>query len=338
MLLDRWRSQWQAPQRGDVVTIRPENAEDMLEIKRVAGLPGEAISIRQGDVFVDSERWRKSLAEYEQVALTVHDDRYRAAQNLPRWQGETGSRWQATSTGYQLPEGKPDTEQGDTLDWLTYHHRACIPNLVPPKPAGTDTMVVDYCAYNQALTRSHLAPVRDLMLSLQVHLEGKGRFLVATSPDRKGPRLELNTASRQAAIYQADKKLGSTPLPLLRMDPFQVDFGFFDGQVVLAINELELMRMPLSSESPFFRAATPFAVASTSDRVHVTELLITRDIYYLHPHDSQAAWQTERLGPAEFLLLGDNPPLSLDSRNWPRAGVPRKKIYSHVIYPGRTHR
>jgi len=45
------------PRRGDIVVIRPsdQEGEDLL-IKRVIGLPGETIEVRNGEVYIEGER------------------------------------------------------------------------------------------------------------------------------------------------------------------------------------------------------------------------------------------------------------------------------------------
>ena len=48
-------------------------------MKRVVGLPGESMRIVDGDVFVDGQIVRKTLAEQRAMRILVHDSRYRAA-------------------------------------------------------------------------------------------------------------------------------------------------------------------------------------------------------------------------------------------------------------------
>jgi signal peptidase I len=49
------------PQRGDIVTVRHPLRSDMLLVKRVIGLPGELMTISNGQVHIDEkvlpERW-----------------------------------------------------------------------------------------------------------------------------------------------------------------------------------------------------------------------------------------------------------------------------------------
>lgn len=44
------------PRRGDIVVIRLEDQEDLL-IKRVMGLPGETIEVRDGEVYIEGEQF-----------------------------------------------------------------------------------------------------------------------------------------------------------------------------------------------------------------------------------------------------------------------------------------
>jgi signal peptidase I len=44
------------PERGDIVVLNPPLTSDQPYIKRIIGLPGESIAIRNGRVYVDGER------------------------------------------------------------------------------------------------------------------------------------------------------------------------------------------------------------------------------------------------------------------------------------------
>ncbi|MDO8468369.1 MAG: signal peptidase I [Candidatus Peribacter sp.] len=51
-----------APERGDIVVFRPPNTDhSKFYVKRIIGLPGDEIIIRDGDVFVQSEGSGKEL-------------------------------------------------------------------------------------------------------------------------------------------------------------------------------------------------------------------------------------------------------------------------------------
>jgi len=61
---------------------------------------------------------------------------------------------------------------------------------------------------------------------------------------------------------------------------------------------------------------------------------IWRDIYYLDPDGLSRPWQAPSpLTQDEYALLGDNQPVSVDSRHWTPAGVRKQEILGIVYRP-----
>lgn len=75
--LYRWFS---PPQRGDIIVLNPENALDRDYIKRVIGLPGETVEVKQGRVYIDNqplaEPYLARLGSYSKPPLTLGPDEY----------------------------------------------------------------------------------------------------------------------------------------------------------------------------------------------------------------------------------------------------------------------
>jgi signal peptidase I len=54
---DGWLLKWRTPQRGDVIVFRyPEN-RDVFFIKRLIGLPGDKITVQNGQISVNGHPW-----------------------------------------------------------------------------------------------------------------------------------------------------------------------------------------------------------------------------------------------------------------------------------------
>ena len=118
-------------ERWQIVAFRsPEDSRDI--VKRVVGLPGEEIEIDAGDLLANDTRLRKTLNQMQQVAILVHDDRFRPsdpAVKMTRWlPAATVSGWSAADHGYGWTATQNDVEISTaSIDWLSYHHADGLP-------------------------------------------------------------------------------------------------------------------------------------------------------------------------------------------------------------------
>ena len=55
LVVEKVSYNFHAPQRGDVVVLKVNDAAEDLLIKRVVGLPGETVEIKNGHVYIDGE-------------------------------------------------------------------------------------------------------------------------------------------------------------------------------------------------------------------------------------------------------------------------------------------
>lgn len=77
--INRWSYLKREPQRGDVVAVRMAG-ESVLYLKRIIGLPGERVRIRQGQVYIDDEALRedyvKQRAPWNESEMELGPDEY----------------------------------------------------------------------------------------------------------------------------------------------------------------------------------------------------------------------------------------------------------------------
>lgn len=114
------------PRRWEVVVFR--NPNDPLEtfIKRVAGLPGERIEVRDGNLFINGKLIRKTLDEQRALLLPVFDaSRVPSSEDpawIPRWSPALdNSNWsRAEPAGSWHCASNPDVTSA--ADSLTYRH------------------------------------------------------------------------------------------------------------------------------------------------------------------------------------------------------------------------
>ena len=98
-------------------------------VKRVVGLPGEAIRLDGGDVYINGRIARKTLAEIRAMRILVHDSRFRPrdSDRFPRWAFRAGSRFDFHQSGWTQSDGHfihtAVASRGRPIDdWLIYRH------------------------------------------------------------------------------------------------------------------------------------------------------------------------------------------------------------------------
>lgn len=98
LLVNKLAYRWSLPERGDVVVFHAPELPGQDFIKRVVGLPGEEVAIRQGRVYIDgrllAEPWGPRFDDEDFGPLTVPagsvfvlGDHRRVSNDSRRWEG-----------------------------------------------------------------------------------------------------------------------------------------------------------------------------------------------------------------------------------------------------------
>jgi signal peptidase I len=331
VLIDRWPLLRSSPRRGDIVAIAVPGSSDMA-VKRLAGLPGERLSIAAGDLFANDNILRKTVAELRQLRLHVHDNDFQPRQtaNLPpRWRpAQTQSRWKETNTGFGID---PHGDSND-YDWLQYEHWK---GTADAKARGIAAAITDNDSYNQGETRRSLNVVNDVFLSCRLQASGTGKLALAAVAGDQRFELEIEPR-RKVVLRMADQLLAEKQLTIDFSHRFvRLEFGLCDQQVLLVIDGRTVLRHAYaSSANSKFEPVHPIAIGAQNIHLQLTKLCIWRDIYYLDPQGLSRPWQMpQALNKSEYALLGDNQPVSIDSRHWEAPGMPHAALLGRVYHP-----
>ncbi|MCI8418179.1 MAG: signal peptidase I [Lachnospiraceae bacterium] len=83
LIVDKITYRFREPQRYDIIVFPFEYKEDTYYIKRIIGMPGETVQVREGRVYIDGEQLKESygreLMENAGIAeepLTLGEDEY----------------------------------------------------------------------------------------------------------------------------------------------------------------------------------------------------------------------------------------------------------------------
>lgn len=340
--IDRWPLLTGGPRRWDVVAFRDPLAEG-LSVKRVAGLPGEKLSICDGNLYADGKIVRKSLAEMREIALLVHDNNYlpRSLANegddhFLRWTPESAGRgWQAEKSGFRFQPGKEAAQTGHTA-WLRYVHWRCDGSLTPRAAAAP---IFDNDPYNQAGSRQ-LHAVSDLLLTCQVEFPGSGQLTLSLATGKEELQVAMDAATGAIVARAGRQKLAAAVSPVqLSRRRVAVEFGQCDFQVLLGIAGRPVLQIPLAenqagSSSPDRKSS--FRIGCADGKFQLQDLRVWRDLHWLEPNGTDRAWTMKgSLKAGAFLVLGDNATVSIDGRHWPSGAIAGTQMRGAVWHSGR---
>lgn len=243
ILVNKFPYEINDPARWDVCVFKfPENPERNY-IKRMIGLPGEAIRISRGDVFAR----KKEEAEFriqrkddpnkqDALQIIVYDDQHAPRTLLEktwpeRWSGMATAPDDIDNGGWkqQAEAWKTDaqarthalTATTDDFSWLRYRHivpqefdwKNVAENLAPaanPKPQ----LITDYCGYNTFKFHPREAPeedilwVGDLTVSGSVAIENdvtpEAAVLLELVEGFRHYRCEIALATGEATLTRTD--------------------------------------------------------------------------------------------------------------------------------------
>ncbi len=332
VLMDRAALALRPPRRWEIVAFRSPRPADAILVKRVVGLPGESIAIRSGDVYVNGRIQRKSLAQQCAAAILVHDANFeptREPKPPPRWRSEgADTRWSSSGGHFVHAAGS----EKEPIDWLGYHHWQ---RLMGTAGEVRESPITDLYSYNPSQPRREedVHAVADVMLSFRLaEVTGRGLLAVRASDGREPfeARLQFDENPPRYQILHGDRRLpdmvGGIPG---RRNSWLVEVSLIDQQFLLAIDGKTLAVWPFERSQPASPPSSPLAIGMQGLGATIADLRVYRDVYYTEPvgrETGPAGNRSSCLSAGQYFVLGDNSPISEDSRAWPEGGAVEAKL------------
>lgn len=320
------------PQRNDCVVV--QLADGSVQVKRVIGVPGDVITIdAAGQLWVNGQPFEDTPQAAWQRAIEVYQ-----LENLsdiaPRWQSPVAAA-SPDRVAAQIPEQhtwlfnqarfRCQLSAAPT-PWLTYHH-IDVYNASRPGPIRDDNPA------NVALAREML-PVNELRLSMRVDVPQAVNLQVAFATPSGFLFGQLPLPAGQHAIYLLNHGDQLWRLPSQTTNSSQPPSPPQAPQNITLPAE-QLVDSTLVSPTPV-SLEQPLAIrfTGTSDsqpgRAQIDQLWLGRAVRYDPPQRWRTRWQQGvRAGDDRYLVFGDNPPNSTDSRS-AIEGVKRSQIQGRV--------
>jgi signal peptidase I len=341
LLVQKYLFDLRPPRRWETAVFQNPAEPDQAYVKRVVALPGEAVLIQGGDVYIDGVAARKTLEEQRALSIPIYDTAFppNDSARFPRFVARRGSRHRNLPSGW-LFEGttfrrNPIADFPDLVDWLEYRHWETDRGGYGP--------VRDYLAYN-GLDLPGENRVDDVRVDARIAVEpdvkavvvriehGADHFLVTIPTDDVTP-IEVRRNGQFLPIGETRKRMDAAFFH--RPKVVRLEASVIDHRLTVALDDV-LAFDPLDFDRPKAGPASgssPVAVGVIGKgAAMIAHIRLSRDVYYTDalanaPRRPFGVEVPYVLGKDEYFVLGDNSPVSNDSRFWAESPVVRRELF-----------
>ncbi len=329
--IDRWGSRifvnkfiykLRPPRRWEL-TVFDYPYGDKNYIKRLVGLPGETVSIREGNVYIDGEIARKPSAIQQEVWIPVLDT---------RWVGENGiGKW------WQCVDGKRNW----TVDNESGYLQLDATDSGSPVFAKYARPIRDFYAYNGIHNidgRSGRNKVNDIKIevdavALETADEASIDFRIAGGDHYFHVEIPVGSArsAAEAALYKDGEKIKTSLVPEIEEgEEVSVAIERYDRTLVVRLDGKEKIRYLYGPARTKERYEQFVGIGAKGLKAKIKGVRLFRDIYYL-PGTNDISGTEYFLDDDSYFMLGDNSPYSSDSREWENHRVPHDKLIGRAF-------
>lgn len=306
-----------APERYDVFVFRNPQKPWESYIKRLVGLPGETIQVKNGDLYANGVLQPKPPHVQDAVWIPVHDARYPWPGLDVMWAPVGPADAQATEVARDGSTLTLRPAQGEA--WLEFQRR---------NESGSDHGISDMTSYNRSGNSRIWGTdaVTDLRVTA-LALPARGAITqVAVVADERAvvaafPAEGASTNAFTLSIGGAELARSEARAPLEPGVPTEVQLAYADDRVRLIVDGETLLDVADPTAPDTYTARSAVRVGATGGQVTFSETRIDRDIFYRSIHFPSRAHNDPAVQPVEipagrYFAMGDNTPSSEDSRSW----------------------
>jgi len=350
VLVNKSLYDFRKPQRWEIIVFKFPQDASVNYIKRLWGLPGEELQVREGDVWINGSLARKPPKIQNVLWLCWFDEA------LIR-----NSLKIAPQRLSFLPEARAaEADPLDVLlreailrDWSEKEFRTQLigmtgGRLILKADQGEQPLEL---AYGPVIKDYRGYVMRDLCLDFDIGTTAKeGELILKLSRDDHHFSLNLPFAGGRPPLvengqpHQPDMPVegqGSSIAALNDGKPHHVEFSNADGAVRLFIDKQLVFEnsydLAPTGEMPG-EGSSHAAFGAAHAQIAVWNLRLRHDVHYTNPNDVPGARERATYGMGEpyripedrYFFLGDNSGNSLDSRMW--GTVPERYLLGEAFF------
>jgi len=331
LLVDKNVFELRKPRRWEVAVFRCPYDGNKPYVKRIVGLPGETVLLRNGDLVINNALVRKSIDECRAVRVELFDNNYQPADRgwRQRWrtlpQEPTSADWQSAMLNVadafvNRSELQVDEQNADA--WLIYRHWLLDENQ--------EAHLRDDFGYNGGDLPHRLNTVHDFAIEFDLQAErsnGSVEVALWDGHDEICAILSVDSARRTQLVHaRTGEVLSASESHLRSGQTHRVEYYFFDRRAALVIDGRQVLTCDLPEVGHRQPVSRPFRLRGRDVSLTIRNFRLFRDIHYGATGGDcrNGVYEPWPLGPDEYFLLGDNSANSQDSRFWTDAGVPER--------------
>jgi signal peptidase I len=307
VLIDTAAYWFTAPKRFDCIAFH-EPGSSRLAVKRIVALPGEAWRFYRGDLWINDQLVRKTPAQFLETAVKLYDSQPLNSIDQARWQTEQRSGEWTRKKNYcwewQGRAGESSANERLNLQHTAVH--AAAKNKVMPWN--------DDDPFNIGSPRQ-LQDMTDIALAGQITLSPRTQIA-----------FHIHNGYREYVLTYKPPELKKTT-------SYKFMAGHWDRQLWLTLDSSVIEKRELSVEESHPQPSiTALGISGAGEgTILLDHVQVWRDLNYTHPAGTSNTWQPAvELKENEYGVLGDNLPVSIDTRHWEKALL-RSQIMGKVM-------
>ena len=315
ILVNKFIYEHRAPRRYEIIVFKFPEKPWRNYIKRLIGLPGETLVIRNGDVYADGTLARKPDSVQDSVWIPVHDAAYERKKGTPRWapldEEELPAVWTFDSDGADVL-CKPQEVTGAPATWLAYKRQ-----------------VFDSYGYNRNHVGRGSYPVADLRVRAIVTPTPGAIVRLAIQERSGGPggdvervvaaRFVCGEGEQEFGVEVGGRLEQSVKVPGLKAGvPVELTLAYADDRARLQIDGETVLSWD-DPYGPVKTAGSSVRLGAEGAEARFERVRVDRDLFYIPSSGRRGFDPSDRpvtIPRDAYFAMGDNSPNSEDGRVW----------------------